>query len=95
MDLLAEVEQLYRTTAEELITAVNAIRAGQFDQAQVAGRAARDLKDAAAWVMNERAHVDKLRKQTAAAAGTAGLDLDAARDEIGRRLARLRDAAGG
>ena len=94
-DLLAEVEKLYRTTAQELITAVNAIKAGQFDQAGVAAQSVRDLRTAFGWVMDEREKVEKLRKQIAGAVGTGALDLDAARDEIGRRLARLRDAAGG
>ena len=94
-DLLAQVEELYRTTVQELFIAVNAIKAGRFDQSQVPGRVVRDLKDAAGWVMQERAQVDKLRKQIAGAAGTGRLDLDAARDEIGRRLACLRDARGG
>lgn len=95
VDLLAQVEQIYRTTVEELVTAVNAIKAGKFDQVPAAGKTARDLKDAAAWIMDERGKVDKLRKQIAGAVGTGTLDLHAARDEIGRRLACLRDAAAG
>ena len=55
----------------------------------------RDLKAAFFLVMDERAKLDKLRKQVAGTVGTGQLDLHAARDEIGRRLARLRDANGG
>ena len=39
VDLLAEVETYYRATAEELIVAVNAIRAGRFDQVPAAAQA--------------------------------------------------------
>jgi hypothetical protein len=46
-------------------------------------------------VMDERARVEKLRKQIAGVVGDHALDFDAARTEIGRRLACLRDAGGG
>jgi hypothetical protein len=94
VDMLAQVEQLYQHTAEELIRAVNAIKTGQFEKATVAAQSVRDLKAAYYWVMEERGKVDKLRKQAAGVLGTGELDLHAARDEIGRRLARLRDVAG-
>lgn len=95
VDLLAEVENLYRTTAEDLVRSVNAIKRGEFEEAKAATQAVRDLKTALAMVMDERARVEKLSKQIAGAVGTGSLDLHAARDEIGRRLARLRDANGG
>jgi hypothetical protein len=46
-------------------------------------------------VFEERAKVAKLDKLEAGIAYDYALDLDAARDEIGRRLARLRDAGTG
>ena len=58
-------------------------------------QAVRDLKTAFQLVMDERTRVEKLRKQVAGVVGDLRLDFDAARDEIGRRLARLRDAGGG
>ncbi|MGV8950140.1 MAG: hypothetical protein ACOH2M_03480 [Cypionkella sp.] len=93
--MLAEVETLYRQTAEELIIAVNAIKDGKLDEAKVASSAVRDLRAAYFLVMDERGKVEKLRKQIAGSVGTGSLDLSAARDEIGRRLARLRDAGTG
>ena len=73
----------------------NAIKAGRFEEVKAAQASVRDLKAAFFLVMDERAKLDKLRKQVAGTVGTGQLDLHAARDEIGRRLARLRDANGG
>ena len=95
VDMLTEVENLYRTTAEELIVAVNAIKQGQFHEVKATSQSVRALKAAYIAVMEERGKVEKLRKTVAGAVGTGSLDLHAARDEIGRRLARLRDAAAG
>lgn len=95
VDMLTEVENLYRTTAEELIVAVNAIKQGQFQEVKTTSQSVRDLKAAYFLVMEERGKVEKLRKTFAGSVGTGSLDLHAARDEIGRRLARLRDAAAG
>lgn len=92
VDLTAETEALYRETAEELIRVVNAIRAGEFQAIGAAKGAVRDLRAVFQLVMDERNKVEKLRKQVAGAIGSGTLDLSAARDEIGRRLARLRDA---
>lgn len=94
VDLLAATEQLYQSTAEDLVRALNAIKAGQIDEAKAAAQAVRDLRAAFQMVMDERGRVDKLRKQVAGAVGTGELNLHAARDEIGRRLACLRHAAG-
>jgi hypothetical protein len=95
VDMLAEVLQLYRFTAEELVMALNAIKAGDLVEAKAAATAVRDLKSAYFLVMEERGKVEKLSKQAAGAVGTGSLDLSAARDEIGRRLALLRDVGTG
>jgi hypothetical protein len=94
VDLLAATEQLFHETAQELARALIAIRAGHFDEVKGASQTVRDLKAAFQMVMDERARFDKLRKQVAGSVGAGELDLGAARDEIGRRLARLRDASG-
>lgn len=92
VDLLAETEGLFRETAEELVRAVRSIKAGAFGDAKAATQAVKDLKTAFEMVMDERTRVEKLRRQVTGAVGAQALDFDAARDEIGRRLARLRDA---
>jgi hypothetical protein len=95
VDLLAATEELYRDIAEELIRAKDKLRDGQFDEVKAAVQAVKDLKLAFQMVMDERTRVEKLRKHVAGVVHDYALDFDAARDEIGRRLARLRDAAGG
>jgi hypothetical protein len=95
VDLLAATEGLYRDAAEDLIRARRALRQGKMDEAKLALQAVRDLKLAFTLVMDERARVEKLRKQVAGVVYGHALDFDAARLEIGRRLACLRDAGGG
>lgn len=92
VDLLAATEGLYRETAEELIRAMQGIRAGQLGEVKAATQAVKDLRAALHLVMEERNRVEKSRREIAGAVGAGALDLGAARDEIGRRLARLRDA---
>ncbi|MGQ0610946.1 MAG: hypothetical protein ACT4N9_07570 [Paracoccaceae bacterium] len=92
VDLTAETERLLQEAAEELIRTISAVRAGEMDQLPAAKTAVKGLKDAFQNVMDERNRVEKLRKQVAGSVGTGTLDLSAARDEIGRRLALLRAA---
>jgi hypothetical protein len=94
VDLLAETESLYRNAAEELARALRDIRQGRHGEVKAAAQAVRDLRAAFQMVQDERTRVDKLRKQAAGLADGHDLDFDAARAEIGRRLARLRDAGG-
>jgi hypothetical protein len=95
VDLLATVEGFWTESAEDLTRAIRQARRGKLDEAKLAVAAVKDLKAAFQLVMEERTRVEKLRKQAAGTVGTGTLDLSAARDEIGRRLARLRDAGGG
>lgn len=70
---------------------------GEIDPARLkkAVETARTVREAVHLLMVERNKVDKLRKDIAGGVGGGSLDLDAARDEIGRRLACLRRAAAG
>lgn len=74
----------------------------QLNKEDVDQKALKEATDLAAAVRGaterlaaERGKVDKLRKDIAGAVGGGALDLDAARDEIGRRLACLRRAGTG
>ena len=88
-------EALYQIAVEELNEAFAGIRDGQFALAKDGKRAVRDLAELAKSLLEERRHVDKLRKQLVGTLGAdGGLDLGAARLEIGRRLALLRHARG-
>lgn len=94
-ELLDATEEMFRDAGTELARAVRAAKSGAAGDAKAALQAARDLKNAFQLVMEERTKIEKLRKETAGVIGEEILDLDAARDEIGRRLARLRDAGAG
>jgi hypothetical protein len=94
-DVLGFTEELFRIAMDDLNMALQAIRQGRFDVAKAGRTAVRDLAEMGRQVLEGRKNVDKLRKQVAGAVGARGeLDLDTARDEIGRRLALLRDARG-
>ena len=86
---------MFREVAEELHKLRIGVRHGNVEDGVNAGKAVRDLRVATSLVMEERTRLDKLRKETSGDVGTGKLDLDAARDEIGRRLACLRRAGGG
>jgi hypothetical protein len=94
-DVLGFTEDLYKVAVVDLRALIADIRAGQVKDVQKAKSAVRDLFSVGKLLIQERANVETLRKQVAGTVGTGGeLDLGAARDEIGRRLACLRDARG-
>ena len=93
-ELLVITETWLREAAVSLAQTVQAIRAGEFGQVKDATVCVKDLKMAVQMALDERNRVEKLRKTIAGAVGDGCLDLDAARAEIGGRLARLRDARG-
>lgn len=87
--------RILRDCAEDFDLLRQQLRAGELDGLKDAVKMARELRAATHLVLEERNKVDKLRKDIAGAVGASGLDLGAARDEIGRRLACLRRAGGG
>ena len=94
-DALTLAENLFHRALKELNAALDAAQAQQFDQVKTAKTAVRDLVDFSKAVLEGKKDVEKLRRQVAGAVGACGeLDLDAARDEVRRRLACLRDARG-
>jgi len=93
-DLLAEAEELFRSSAELLAARLKALREGRFDGLKETAQATRDLRAALQLALEERTRLEKLRRHDAGGGGGA-LDLAAARDEIGRRLACLRGAGDG
>ena len=91
--------EMFRELAEELhrlrvgLKDGAAAEAGELSgEVREAAKLVRDLRAATQLVLEERNRVDKLRKDIGGQAGQGRLDLDAARDEIGRRLACLRRA---
>lgn len=94
VNFLDETDELYREAAAQLFEALKIIKSGRFDDSKAVSNAVRDLRQAIEWVMDERNRVEKSRKSVVGALGSGDLDFSAARDEIGRRLAVLRDARG-
>lgn len=103
-DVLSEAMELYTLTAELFADGIKDLKtAKQAKEKQQAVKdlagLTRDYRQSLQSVLNERATIDRLRREHAhargAGAGSQSHDLDAARDEIGRRLARLRDTRGG
>lgn len=97
VDMLAQLQTLLRWTAEALVLKVNALNRGETDVAKDTSQIIRELKQALALALNESNNVETIAKSLAAASNAAasGYDLDAARDEIGRRLSKLRAARDG
>ena len=87
--------EMFREVAEELHRLRIGLRGGSTDDVKDTAKLVRDLRAATQLVLEERNRVDKLRKEVAGDVGAGRLDLAAARDEIGRRLACLRRASGG
>ncbi|WP_210402068.1 hypothetical protein [Pseudotabrizicola formosa] len=90
--LMWVAEQQLGRAVVRLHQVMEAVEAGKFEQLAEAKRVADNLTGFVRLFMDERNKVDKLRKTLAGAVGTGELDFQAARDEIGRRLALLRDA---
>lgn len=79
--------------AVALIAAIKAAKEGDLEQSKAAVQAVKDFKTALDWMMSERNRLERDRKTVSGLFGASELDLGAARDEIGRRLACLRNAA--
>ena len=93
---LAEfTEGLLKECAEEIARLLDRVKHGEFEALRAIPVAAKELREVFQMVQEERSRVEKLRKQVAGLVGTGELDFQSARDEIGRRLARLRDAGAG
>lgn len=93
--LVAEAMGLLDEIVVEIHTAMNRVRAGELGDLKDGVRVIRDLRSALQLVFEERAKVAKLSEDGSGGCGERALDLDAARVEIGRRLALLRDAGDG
>lgn len=93
--LLSEAMVLYRTAAEVFALVIEEAKAGEAKAARDAQAYAKEFRAALQTALQERQKVETLRKQDAGIAYDYALDFGAARDEIGRRLARLRAAGSG
>lgn len=87
-------EELYGVIAEEVWAVIGKLKSGELDVKGTA-QSVKDMRSVLQLVLEERSKVAKLAKQESGAGGGYALDFDAARAEIGRRLACLRDAGTG
>ncbi|WP_017999746.1 hypothetical protein [Paracoccus sp. N5] len=94
MSVVEIADGLFWSYAADLDRLRRKITAGETGDLKESGKLVRALRDATQMVLEERNKVDKLRKDAAGQVGAGALDLVAARDEIGRRLACLRRAGG-
>ena len=86
--------RLLDQTAAALERVMVHVEAGDFGRLDELLKEQAALRRALTAAITERQHAQKLRLSEAASEGRDVLDLDAARAEVGRRLARLRAAAG-
>lgn len=87
-----EVRELFDEATEALKAALRRLRGGEFGDAKDVARQIGEVKAAYKLALEERTRVAKLRRDEAGVVYDYALDFDAARDEICRRLACLRDA---
>ena len=91
-DLVAETKILFRRSATVLAKRINALEQDEDPETKATSTVVKDMRQAFGWALEESKNVEKIEKSLAASFGNDGYDLDAARSEIGGRLARLRAA---
>jgi hypothetical protein len=89
--LLVDAGRLFSAAAAVLLQAINSLKEGDLSATKEVVEAVRDMKLGLALIQHERSNLEKLGRKIAGAVGTGTLNLHDARDEIGRRLACLRD----
>jgi hypothetical protein len=94
-ELLAFSEQMFARAAAALARTVERLEQADPPPAKVATTDTDGYAAAFQRVMTERDKIGKLRNQIAGTVGGRALDMDAARIEIGRRLACLRNGRSG
>jgi Arc/MetJ-type ribon-helix-helix transcriptional regulator len=81
---------LLAETAEAVRVLMDEVKAGRFGRLDELVREQAALRRALGAAIHERQQAERLRREEGQADGENVLDLDAARAEVGRRLARLR-----
>lgn len=88
--LVSVTEEHLSRSVEDLNGIIKAIKAGDISRTKEVTAIISLLGKALQSALDERTRVEKLRRHEAGVVNDYALDFDAARDEIGRRLARLR-----
>ena len=95
VDVLALTEETLARAAEDLTRLIRRISAGNFDEAKATPGQVNNINRALEVVVIGRNYAHQRCKQVTGAVGAVAIDFHAARDEVGRRLACLRDAGPG
>ncbi|AWB48948.1 hypothetical protein HYN69_10960 [Gemmobacter aquarius] len=101
--LVGTTGRFFEVAAARMATAIDRLETGSAAEVRAAQKAIRELRLALWMLVDERTRVERLRNKIAGLVGDGDsgsggerrLELDAARDEIGRRLAGLRAAGDG
>lgn len=93
-NMLSEAQEIFQRTTSALNVLVRELEANNTDNAGEAARLVKELKAALYPAMAERERLEEKRKKSAGIVHDFAIDFDAARHEIGRRLACLRAAGG-
>jgi predicted nucleic acid-binding Zn-ribbon protein len=90
----AEIEETLCDLRDDIRAIQARLRSGTVDRKTEAAKPLSELKYWLKAIRETEAEIDAIRRRELAIAGPYGLDLEAARDEIGCRLARLRPCCG-
>lgn len=101
--LVGTAGRFFEQAAAQMAAAIEQLQSGSPAEVRAAQKAIRELRLALWMLVDERTRLDRLRNKIAGLVGDGDsgsgggrkLELDAARDEIGRRLAGLRAAGDG
>lgn len=92
--LVAYTELALESAIDDLGSLMNGLKEGRFEEVRDVQKVMRGLRESFNNAVAERKKVEQLRREIAGSVGDRDLDLRSARDEIGRRLALLRNAGG-
>ncbi|MCA8884728.1 MAG: hypothetical protein KDA50_13425 [Rhodobacteraceae bacterium] len=90
--VLSEAQKQFHRATRALDQLVDQLDDGELGNASEAQRLLRDLKGALSLAISERERLEKQQRENAGIVNGYAIDFDAARHEIGRRLACLRAA---
>ena len=93
--MITVTQEHLQRSVDDLNGIIKAIKAGDISRTKDVTAIITLLGKALQSALDERTRVEKLRKTEAGVVNDYALDFDAARDEIGRRLARLRATGSG
>lgn len=93
-EILLVAERHFSRMLLQIDTVIGELQGARKPPSREAQAAIRELSKAIQTIFDERAKLEKLRKHKAGVVHDHALDFDAARAEIGRRMARLRAARG-